>query len=68
MSQIFKVPGFQKSSKTDSYSRTKFVSDYESSGAKIVDKTSAFKSDIILKVRSPTMNEVGLFRDQVSLF
>jgi alanine dehydrogenase len=42
------------------------ISDYESSGAKIVDKFSAFQSDIVLKVRSPTMNEVGLFREQVS--
>ncbi len=44
------------------------ISDYESSGAKIVDKFSAFQSDIVLKVRSPTMNEVGLFREQVSFW
>ncbi len=39
--------------------------DYESSGAKVVDKNAAFQSDIVLKVRAPTPNETGLFRDQV---
>ena len=42
-----------------------FVPDYESSGAKVVDKKAAFQSDIVLKVRAPTPNETGLFRDQV---
>jgi len=42
--------------------------DYESSGAKVVDKSSAFKSDIVLKVRSPSVTEAGLFRDQGTLY
>jgi alanine dehydrogenase len=41
------------------------IPDYESSGAKVVDKKAAFQSDIVLKVRAPTPNETGLFRDQV---
>lgn len=42
--------------------------DYESSGAKVVDKKAAFQSDIVLKVRAPTPNETGLFRDQGTLY
>ncbi len=42
--------------------------DYESSGGKIVDKSSAFKSDIVLKVRQPSTQEAGLFRDEGTLY
>ena len=42
--------------------------DYEASGAKIVDKNAAFKSDIILKVRQPSPQEAGLFRDEGTLY
>jgi H+-translocating NAD(P) transhydrogenase len=42
--------------------------DYESSGAKVVDKTAAFQSDIVLKVRAPTPQETGLFRDEGTLY
>lgn len=42
--------------------------DYESSGAKVVDKKAAFQSDIVLKVRAPTNDETGLFRDEGTLY
>merc|ERR1711963_621064 len=37
-------------------------SDYEASGAKIVDKKTAFNQDIVLKLRQPSMEEVKLFK------
>ena len=43
-------------------------SDYEASGAKIVDKKGAFGSDIVLKVRQPTVQEAGLFREEGTLY
>ena len=42
--------------------------DYEASGAKVVDKASAFKSDIVLKVRQPSSQEASLFRDEGTLY
>jgi NAD(P) transhydrogenase len=42
--------------------------DYEASGAKIVDKNSAYASDIVLKVRQPSLQEAGLFKDGVTLY
>merc|ERR1711963_833392 len=42
--------------------------DYEASGAKIVDKGAAFKSDIVLKVRQPSKEEASLFRDEGILY
>jgi len=39
--------------------------EYESVGARLVDKKSAFQSDIVLKVRAPQPKEATLFRDQV---
>merc|ERR1711988_2075816 len=42
--------------------------DYEASGAKIVDKNAAFKQDITLKLRQPSMEEVKLFRDEGTLY
>ncbi len=42
------------------------ISDYEISGANVVDKKSAFNTDIVLKVRAPTLKEAGLLRDQVT--
>jgi NAD(P) transhydrogenase len=42
--------------------------DFEASGAKIVDKKAAFGSDIVLKVRQPSIAEAGLFRDQGTLY
>jgi hypothetical protein len=41
--------------------------DYESSGAKIVDKTSAYNCDVVLKVRQPTDQELPLFRPNTTL-
>lgn len=37
--------------------------DYATAGAKVVDKITAFHSDIVLKVRQPMNNEVGQFKD-----
>jgi hypothetical protein len=45
-----------------------FHPDYESSGAKVVDKKAAFQSDIVLKVRAPSKEEAGLFRDEGTLY
>ncbi|KAG0729165.1 NAD(P) transhydrogenase, mitochondrial [Chionoecetes opilio] len=40
---------------------------YEEAGAKIVDRNTAFTSDIVLKVRQPSAEEVSLFKDGSSL-
>lgn len=37
--------------------------DYASAGAKVVDKNTAFHSDLVLKVRQPTTDEVGQFKE-----
>lgn len=37
--------------------------DYAGAGAKVVDKNTAFHSDIVLKVRQPVFNEVQQFKD-----
>merc|ERR1711976_463423 len=37
--------------------------DYEAAGAKIVDSNAAFQSDIVLKLRQPSMEEVKLFKE-----
>lgn len=42
--------------------------DFEAAGAKIVDTKAAFGSDIVLKVRQPSLNEASLFRDGVTLY
>ncbi len=42
--------------------------DFESAGGKVVDKKTAFQSDIVLKVRAPSKEETGLFRDQGTLY
>lgn len=45
-----------------------FLNDqYSEAGAKVTDKDSIFKSDIILKVRQPTQPEVQLFPDRSQL-
>ncbi|KAK4879614.1 hypothetical protein RN001_007760 [Aquatica leii] len=41
--------------------------DYEKAGAKVVDKTIAFQSDIVLKVRQPQENEINLFKENGTL-
>ncbi|CAH1995823.1 unnamed protein product [Acanthoscelides obtectus] len=41
--------------------------DFEKSGAKIVNTESAFNSDIVLKVRKPSMEEVEKFRNNSTL-
>ncbi|CAG0918029.1 unnamed protein product [Notodromas monacha] len=41
--------------------------DYAAAGAKIGDRTSAYLSDIVLKVRQPVPDEVGLFREHSNL-
>lgn len=42
--------------------------DFAAAGAKIVDKNTAFKQDITLKLRQPSMEEVKLFRDEATLY
>lgn len=43
-------------------------SDYTTAGAKISDKSSVFGSDIVLKVRAPSTEEVSLLKDKATLF
>merc|ERR1712088_265311 len=43
-------------------------SDFEAAGAKIVDTNAAYGSDIVLKVRQPSLQEAGLFKDGVTLY
>jgi len=42
--------------------------DFAAAGAKIVGKDAAFKQDITLKLRQPSMEEVKLFRDEATLY
>ena len=42
--------------------------DYEASGAKIVDKAAAFQSDLVLKVRAPSLAETAAFKDEGILY
>merc|ERR1719507_2908123 len=42
--------------------------DFAASGANIVNKNDAFKQDIVLKLRQPSIAEAGLFRDQGTLY
>merc|ERR1719507_1540344 len=44
------------------------VDDFAASGANIVNKNDAFKQDIVLKLRQPSIAEAGLFRDQGTLY
>ena len=49
-------------------SEAKFLNtDYESVGAKIVDRNNTFDSDIILKVRQPIAEELKNFRNNSTL-
>ncbi|XP_069689607.1 NAD(P) transhydrogenase, mitochondrial-like [Periplaneta americana] len=41
--------------------------DYTSAGGKVVDKNSAFHSDIVLKVRQPLAEEIGQFKERGTL-
>ncbi|TRY71862.1 hypothetical protein TCAL_03151 [Tigriopus californicus] len=42
--------------------------DYESVGAKIIPKEQAFQSDIVLKLRQPSLPEAKLFREDGTLY
>merc|ERR1711878_137578 len=42
--------------------------DYAAAGGNIVSKDAAFKQDITLKLRQPSMEEVKLFRDESTLY
>jgi NAD(P) transhydrogenase len=42
--------------------------DYEAAGAKIVDRNTAFQSDIVLKLRQPSKEEVALFKNEGTLY
>jgi len=42
--------------------------DFAAAGANIVGKEAAFQQDITLKLRQPSLEEVGLFRDEAILY
>merc|ERR1712061_846324 len=42
--------------------------DYAAAGGNIVSKDAAFKQDIVLKLRQPSLQEAGLFKDGVTLY
>jgi len=42
--------------------------DYEAAGGKIVDKKAVFDSDIVLKLRQPSLQEAGQFREGSTLY
>jgi len=42
--------------------------DYEASGGKIVDKAGVFDSDIVLKLRQPSIQEAAQFREESTLY
>merc|ERR1711970_1665974 len=42
--------------------------DYAAAGGNIVSKEAAFQQDITLKLRQPSLEEVGLFRDEAILY
>ena len=42
--------------------------DYEAAGGKIVDKKAVFDSDIILKLRQPSIEEAAQFREESTLY
>ncbi|CAG2162787.1 unnamed protein product [Oppiella nova] len=53
---------------TNAGTEAKFLnSDYESVGAKIVDRKSVFESDVVLKVRQPIAEELTSFRNNSTL-
>ena len=41
--------------------------DFEEAGAKILSQKDTFKSDIVLKIRAPLENEIGLFKPNATL-
>lgn len=60
--------GFAVRVETNAGAEAKFLNiDYESVGAKIVDRKSTFESDIILKVRQPIAEELPHFRNNSTL-
>ena len=44
------------------------LQDYEASGGKIVDKAGVFDSDIVLKLRQPSIQEAAHFREESILY
>merc|ERR1712180_373596 len=42
--------------------------DFAAAGGKIVDKAGVFDSDIVLKLRQPSLEEVALLRDEATLY
>jgi len=53
---------------TNAGSEAQFLnSDYESVGAKIVDRKAVFDSDVVLKVRQPIDEELALFKNNSTL-
>ncbi len=45
-----------------------FYLDYEKHGVKIVDRESAFNSDIVFKLKPPTLEEAKLLKENAILF
>ncbi|XP_077993666.1 NAD(P) transhydrogenase, mitochondrial-like [Glandiceps talaboti] len=60
--------GFNVNIETGAGQNAKFSNkEYEEAGAAIKSAEEAFKSDIVLKVRSPTLEEVDLLKDKATL-
>lgn len=66
--QALTKAGFAVVVESGAGSEAKFANaDYEASGAAIKDKNQVFSSDIVLKVRAPSMEEVGLLKEKANL-
>lgn len=60
--------GFTVNVQTGAGLGAKFLdADYRSAGARIVDRNQTLKSDLILKVRQPTNDEINLMKDKSTL-
>uniref|UniRef100_A0A915AHG8 NAD(P) transhydrogenase, mitochondrial n=1 Tax=Parascaris univalens TaxID=6257 RepID=A0A915AHG8_PARUN len=66
--ELLTKKGFSVSVEEGAGTRAAFNDEsYQKAGAKVVDKDAAFKSDIILKVRVPTLAECNFLRDKTTL-
>merc|ERR1712158_299762 len=66
---LFTKKGFNINIEENAGLQSKFGnSDFEAAGAKIVDTNAAYGSDIVLKVRQPSLSEASLFKDEATLY
>lgn len=66
--QALTKAGFNVSIEDGAGEEAKFSNfDYKNSGASIKPKSEVFGSDIVLKVRAPTIEEVGLLKEKANL-